>query len=129
MRDYQRRKNNKYYLPKSVYHRTLWVIRDYERMKEEAESMLVCGGAQNDGMPKGSNLTDRVADVAVKRCDLIREIEAIDLSLLDIPEEYRDGVWYNIQYNKPYPIGADRSTYGRYKSKFINQVARGLKLI
>lgn len=35
MRDYQRRKNNKYYLPKSVYHRTLWVIRDYERMKKK----------------------------------------------------------------------------------------------
>ncbi len=129
MRDYQRRKNNKYYLPKSVYHRTLWVIRDYERMKEEAESLVEISGVNTDGMPRGNEASDQVSRMVIKRCDLLKDVKVIDMALELIPEEYRAGVWNNIQYNKSYPTYAGARTFARYKSTFIHSVAKGLNYI
>jgi len=48
--------------------------------------------------------------------ELVKEIKVIEEALLDLPEEYRSGVWNNILFGSPYPIDADRTTYGRYKS-------------
>ena len=129
MRDYQRRKNNKYYLPKSVYHRTLWVIRDYERMKEEAESLVEISGVNTDGMPRGNEASDQVSRMAIKRCDLLKDVNVIDMALELIPEEYRAGIWNNIQYNKSYPTYAGVRTFARYKAIFIHSVAKGLNYI
>ncbi|WP_456095506.1 hypothetical protein [Peptostreptococcus sp.] len=129
MRDYQRRKNNKYYLPKSVYHRTLWVIRDYERMKEEAESLVEISGVNTDGMPRGNEASDQVSRMVIKRCDLLKDVKVIDMALELIPEEYRAGVWNNIQYNKSYPTYAGARTFARYKAIFIHSVAKGLNYI
>ena len=38
-RDYQRQRNNKYLLPNTVYHKTIWTIRDYYRVKESLNSL------------------------------------------------------------------------------------------
>lgn len=129
MRDYQRRKNNKYYLPKSVYHRTLWVIRDYERMKEEVESLVEISGVNTDGMPRGNEASDQVSRMVIKRCDLLKDVNVIDMALELIPEEYRAGIWDNIQYNKSYPTYAGARTFARYKAIFIHSVAKGLNYI
>ena len=37
MRNYQRTRNNPYLLPHHLYMRTLYIIRDYERLKQKAE--------------------------------------------------------------------------------------------
>lgn len=129
MRDYQRRKNNKYYLPKSVYHRTLWVIRDYERMKEEVESLVEISGVNTDGMPRGNEASDQVSRMVIKRCDLLKDVNVIDMALELIPEEYRVGVWNNIQYNKAYPTYAAVRTFAMYKAIFIHSVAKGLNYV
>lgn len=129
MRDYQRIKNNRYVLPRSVYHRSIWSIRDYDRMKDFVNNVIDCSPNYNDGMPKNRGISDKVADIAIKRCDIMREIKIIDEALKTIPVDYRNNVWDNIQYSKPYPKNADRTTYGRYKSKFIFEVARRLKII
>ena len=46
-----------------------------------------------------------------------------------VPKEYRKGVWNNIQNRCPFPIDADRSTYARWKSKFIRDVAVSLGMV
>ena len=122
MRDYQRFKNNKYYLPKAVYHQTLWFIRDYQRMKERLDEMLV-ESSSADGMPRGSATGDPTMARVMKRENLLKKTLVIENAMAKIPEEYRKGVWNSVMYNKAYPLDADRTTYARYKSKFISQVA------
>lgn len=128
MRDYQRKKNNKYILPSAVYHQTIWTIRDYYRMKEEANSILTESSSALDGMPHGEMVTDVVTRKAIKRERLIERITAIDTALSEVPTEYRGAIWKNILYSTPFPVHADRSTYGRNKSKFIANVAGRLGL-
>lgn len=128
MRDYQRKKNNKYILPSAVYHQTIWTIRDYYRMKQEANDILTESSAAMDGMPHGEKAVDVVTKKAIKREALIGKISAIDAALLDIPAEYRKPIWKNILYSTPFPSYADRSTYGRNKARFIASAAERLGL-
>ena len=129
MRDYQRVKKNKYKLPRSAYNRTLWTIRDYDRMKEEVNSLVEISGVNTDGMPKGNGVSDQVSSMVIKRCDLLKDVKVIDMALELIPEEYRAGVWNNIQYNKSYPTYAGVRTFARYKAIFIHSFAKGLNYI
>lgn len=47
MREYQKTKNNPYLLPHCLYMRVLYIIRDYGRLKSEAQGALC--GAEGDG--------------------------------------------------------------------------------
>ena len=89
-------RSGKYMLPKAVYNHTVWQIRDYDRLKD----------LDNDYAR--------------------HVVGAIDECLQGIPEEYRCGVWRNIQYRQRFPDDAGRATYGRYKSKYIHSVAKKL---
>lgn len=125
MRDYQRR--SKYILPRAVYHQVLWKIRDYYRLKEEAAALLELSAVSMDGMPKSSTQNpDKIGEVVSKREQLLHDVACIDRSLKAIPQEYRKGVWDNIQYGAAFPLDADRTTYSRRKSKFIYTVAHEL---
>lgn len=131
MRDYQRLKQTKYILPRSVYHTTLWRIRDYFRLKQLADDIIKENSA-NDGMcvySMTNTISDTVASKVVRRDKYLSEVKKIDDALILIPTEYRQGVWNNIQFGQPYPLDAGRATYGRYKSKFIYKVAEKFNLI
>lgn len=127
IRDYQRK--GKYILPQAVYHTAIWRIRDYYRIKKLADDIITENNAVMDGMPKGNATSDTVAQKVIKREKYLSEIEHIDNALLEIPQEYRNGVWNNIQFRSLFPNDAGRTTYGKYKSKFIHCVAKNLKLI
>lgn len=129
MRDYQRTKG-KYILPREVYHQTIWIIRDYPRMKEDADAILVESPGPSDGLPRGKGGTsDPNAGKAIRREELLAKIRVIDRELARIPREYRKAIWQSIMYRTPYPMDAERSTYGHIKSMFIYRVAAGLHLI
>ena len=126
MRDYQRK--GKYILPQAVYHTAIWRIRDYYRIKKLAED-IINENATMDGLPKSNAISDTVAQKAIKREKYLSEIKQIDNALLEIPQEYRVGVWNSVLFRQPYPLDATRVTYSRYKSKFIYFVSKNLKLI
>lgn len=127
-RDYQRR-TTKYILPQNLYMRTLYTIRDYDRMVEEAANSLSTSDSSLDGQPHGSGVGKPTENAVVKRDAILPAIEAIDKARQAIPPEYRYGVWMNIVYRMPYPRDADRTTYGAYKSQFVYNVAKNLFLI
>lgn len=127
-RDYQRKKNNRYILPKTVYHCTLWKIRDYYRLKDEADAMINHKG-DDTCQVQGGSPSDPVMVAVVKRERYIKEVDIISNSLKCMPVEYRQGVWENIHFGQAFPLCADRSTFGRYKSKYIYTVAKRLDLI
>lgn len=129
-REYQRIERTKYILPRSVYHQTIWKVRDYYRLKEEAAEIGHISAIEYTGMPTGSRKhNDHIGEVVAKREKMLEDVNKIDECLSLIPVEYRKGVWDNIQYQSPYPLTADRSTYGRYKSKFIYLLAKKFGLI
>lgn len=129
MRDYQRTKNNKYLLPTAVYHAVIWQVRDYYRMKDEADAIIESSPPPSDGMPKGTAVGDQVLNKALRRAEYVEKIKEIDAALEDVPKEYRRGVWHNIQWRDPFPLDADRSTYARWKSRFLMDVAYRLGLL
>ena len=125
MVDRQSTRNNKYLLPTPVYHQTIWLIRDYARMIEQMNDILLSSPAPADGQPRGSR-SYRVSETTIKvekRETLRKKTTAIESALKIIPEEYRKPIWDNIQERKPYPLYADRTTYCRWKSRFIYNVA------
>ena len=129
MRDYQRKKG-KYILPDAVYHIVLWQIRDYYRLKEEAEAIIEEGGAlNNDGMPHGSPSPDGVFHKVQRRMELTKITDMIDEELEQIPKEYRMGVWRNIHYRTAFPDDAGRSTYAKWKSRMIYRLAERQGLV
>ena len=129
MKDYQRKKHTKYILPRAVYHQTVWRIRDYYRLIEEADNLIEAKDTYLDGMLKGNGLTDKTGNTVIKREKFMCEAGVINDTLKEIPAEYRKGIWNNIQFYQAYPLDADRATYGRCKSKFIYKVAERLGLI
>ena len=129
MKEYQRQKGNKYILPRELYNQTIWQIRDYHRLKDQAEAILEASPEPSDGQPKGNGTGNTVENKAIKRERLLCTIQIIEESKASIPIEYREGVWNNVLFRQPFPEDADRSTYGRYKSKFVYEVAKKLFLL
>lgn len=125
---YQRQKNNKYLLPAAVYNKTIWQIRDYYRLKEARDDIIYQHGS-DDGMPHGSGTGDPTFQKAEKLAKVTDIVKVIEDALEQIPQEYRKGVWDSVQFRSPYPMDADRRTYGRYKSLFVYAVARKLDYV
>lgn len=123
------RKKGKYRLPGTVYNQTIWIIRDYDRMCDELNDILLSSPAPADGMPRGSGNSDEVASKVEKREKLLGITLVIESCLKRIPEDLREGVWRNIQCKASFPLDAGRATYVRHKSKFIYEVAEKLKII
>lgn len=128
MREYQR-KTGKYILPGNIYMQTIYQIRDYYRLKEEAQMILDESPDPPDGQPKGGSGKSDVERKALRRERVLNIINVIDRGRALLPEEYRQGVWNNVIYHDAFPNDADRATYGRYKSLFVYTVAKELFLL
>ena len=130
-RDYQRQRNNKYLLPNTVYNKTLWTIRDYYRVKETLNSLAdtSAGIAYDKDKVQTSSNPDTVFNAAVRYGDAKHIVNIIDHARANMPKEYQQGVWNNILFHSRFPLDADRSTYGRVKSRFIYDVAEGMGFV
>lgn len=115
-------------LRRAVWHQTIWIIRDYYDLSEKASESMVATPQQDDG-PRGSNISDPVSRIAKSREEILKELKAIDSALELIPAEYRSPVWKNIQTGERFPIYGDRTTYSKWKQRFVYLVAYNLKLI
>lgn len=128
MRDYQREKNNSWHLPKQLYKQTLCLIRDYPRLKEEYKDVIE-GRHFQEGGGKSSKPGDPTGTLACRIESIHDRIVAVEKALTDIPEEYRNGIWKNIAYDTRFPDDADRTTYGRWKARYVWQVAYNMHWI
>lgn len=108
-----------YVLPRTLYHKTQWLIRDYERLKAEYETAGDISAVNYDGMPHGSEAGNPTLRNALKRAEIGSDLKAIDAALRRIPEEYRAGVFESIVYRKRYPDTAGINTWKRWRQRFI----------
>ena len=129
MRDYQPNKNNPYRLPRNLYMQTLYLIRDYDRLKRTYDDILYSSPDPRDGMPSSGEINDGTAEKATTRAAIAQKCEAIEQAKLQIPEEYRKAVMDNIRYQVPYPDYAAYSTWKRWRQRFIYFVAKNLNWV
>lgn len=129
MRDYQRKKNNPYYLPKTLYRRVLAVIRDYDRQREEINDVLF-GTADRDGIAVAGGMPGKPTEnAAVRLAQYENDTEAVEQALFHIPEEYRKAVLDNIRYGERFPDTAAYRTWLRWRHRFVWYVAEKLNLV
>ena len=125
MHDYQRTKNNPYYLPTALYRRMLWLVRDYDRLQDELDNMLH-ESPSCDGMPRGTDVGNPVESKAIRREKLLRQTEAVEQALRAIPSEYRQGVYEHVVEGVEFPSCADRKTWYAWQARFIYRLAERL---
>ena len=130
MKDYQPTKNNPYTLPKELYRRILYLVRDYDRIRLVLENLLEAGlhrpelGEQTTWM--GIGYADPTAKTAIKRMRLLEQVQAVDKALAETPKEYREGIIRNITGRERFPDVAHLNTWKTHKARFIYQVALNL---
>lgn len=129
MRDYQPHKNNPYWLEPTIYRRVLAVVRDYDRMVRDYNEILH-ETAAGDGQPGSNTPGDPVARKAERMDRLWEDIRAVEMALIRIPPEYRDGVLRNIQYGGwPSDVPANRKTWSKWRCRFLFFAAENIGLI
>ena len=114
-------------LPREVYYRCLWTVRDAERLKGIAEILDHDEELYyTDAAGAGSGtviVTDDVAKHAAY------ELECIHAAITKVPEVYREGLLDNINKKEPLPDFAHPNTWKRWKLVFLYELAKQLKLI
>lgn len=130
MREYQTVKNNAYHLPHNLYMQVLYIIRDYDRLKEEYTAILESGSAPGYVIaPRGGGAPSSPTEVkAMLLAGISTEMHAVEQALLDIAEEYRKPLLLNIKYRIPYPSWAHYNTWRSQRYKFTYGVAKRLDL-
>ena len=131
MRDYQREYKNPYWMRNTLYYEILWIIRGYEDLKKEYNDRIEEGmspGTESSG-GKTNQTGDPTGMKAIKLTVISEQIRAIEKARLVIPFQYMEGIWNNIQDGVPYPHDAARHTYGRWKSRYIWEVAKILNKV
>jgi len=128
-RDYQPKKYESYRLPHNVYMIALYIIRDYDRLKEEYENDIAYKPPDLDGTPGGKGTTRPVESIALSLLNRHNQLHAIDTALALVPDMYRRGILANITRRRPYPPYTAVRTYSRHKQRFIYFVAKNLNLV
>lgn len=129
MQDYQPHKNNPYYLPTTLYRRVLVMVRDYDRMVTEYKE-IVHETTSGDGQPRSSSPGDPVEHKIERMDRLWQDIRSIEMALIRVPPEYRQGVLKNIQSGGwPMDVPAHPNTWSKWRRRFLFWTAKNLKLI
>ncbi len=128
MRNYNPLKPKEYHLEQSLYLRVLHTVRDYPRMIEKVNEVLY-GGGNNDGMPKSSDVGKPTEKKAIAIAETQDTLNAIDKALKQIPIEYRQHIFDNVVHKIKYPDFADKTTWSRWRMRFLYFVAVNLNLV
>ena len=118
-------KTSEYTLPPSAYYRTVYLIKDYPRLCQEAEAVMLATPPQTETSEIQRQRSIRAAETqAIKYASIMSDVRIIEDALEVIPDDAQAAILKNILYAEPYPIDRDKRTYGRYKQKYIYTVAQ-----
>jgi len=109
--------------------RVLYIIKDYDRLKDEYHAILNGGYGTDIVMPSlGTDISKPTEDKAIRLSMISDELHAIEQGLRYIPKEYRQSILQSIKYGAKYPDTAHYNTWRYNKYKFTWHVADILKL-
>lgn len=125
-------------LPKEVYYRCLWTVRDMKRLEKLASvldvrasgkkikpALLQTGETVQEEADPGA--VSLVPDDVAGRAQ--RELKCISNALKKVPEVYREGLLDNIIGKEPFGDFAHPNTWKKWKLVFLYELARELRLI
>ncbi len=122
-------------LPKEVYYRCLWTVRDSDRLRLAASVLDSCDrNAVQDGKSADSiEFTPSAGgDILITEETAGRaafELECIGRAIEKIPEVYRKGLLDNIINKTQFDDFAHPNTWKRWKLVFLYELARELHII
>ena len=126
-------------LPREVYYRSLWTVRDVTRLRQLADAASII----TDSLPELPDRTDKPEHSRIRVPDddtymiiserVVRQaasdIRCINSALERVPEVYRKGIMDNIVDRTPFDDLAHPNTWKRWKLVFLYELARELDLI
>ena len=121
---YQPKTESKYCLPHDLDMRTIYLVRGYDRIKLEHDSIPGGSPAPPDGMPRGQNIGHPTEREALKMAALLDDLRAVEKSLEMLPPEYRRPVFENVAHRaraSAFPMS--RRTMSRMRAIFLWNVA------
>jgi hypothetical protein len=137
MKEYQIKSETGNVLPREVYYQCIWIVRDLDRMKglisrRNAEEYLIGADRYRMSRDLPSMVSEGTAALKAGRDVLEAEfkVECINQALLEIPEEYREGVIELIisRGGKAREDMAHMNTWKKWKQRFIYRLAVNLGL-
>lgn len=128
-RNYQRKRNNRYWLPDDVYRRALAHVRAYPELCRRRDD-IIFSSPSGEG-PRAGGVGDPTASKAMQLDRIEDDIAAVDRALSKIPKEYRQGLVDNLAFGKPmYALqGACVETWSRWRGCLLWQLARNMRWI
>lgn len=122
---------SEYTLPREVYMKTLWTIKDYPRLLSEADACLEAtpNPTETPEIQRQRNL--RATETKnLKYAEYLRVIRAIESALTEtVAVDDRRAVLDNILYGKSWPLNKSARAYGSIKQRYIYTVAKKLTYI
>ena len=112
-------------LPREVYYRCVWIVRDRSRLERLAS--LLDENAEFTWNEETVTDAAVVSDAAIHHA--AHELECMELALNSIPEVYREGLLDNIINKTPFGDFAHPNTWKRWKLVFLYELAGALDLI
>jgi len=147
-REYQLKRSG-YTLPHNVYMQVNYILRDYERMRNEREVILHSGARDEYAGPNRTNVTgDPTGRRGVWLAALSARVEGIDRAVHDVNAGYGDrikrqdieyfdslgafvdfGLFRYLLYNPETDREPCRRTWQNFKSELAYHVAKNLLII
>ena len=123
-------KKSEYAMPKSVYYRMVYLVKDYPRLCEEAESILLATPPQTETpeIQRQRNITAQETQ-SLKYAAIMADVRDIEDALQVIPSDARMAILASIIQNKSYPLDRSNRTYSRYKQYYLYTLAKKRGLI
>ncbi|MBQ3291473.1 MAG: hypothetical protein IJH43_03765 [Mogibacterium sp.] len=112
-------------IPKDVYYRCVWLIRDSIRLERITEACCPGNEAGNGSDEKDEAVI--IDENVIRRAET--ELTSINKALHKIPEAYRREIIANIIYKSPFSDIAHPNTWKKWKQIFIYELAHELHLI
>lgn len=121
----------KYVLPKSAYMRTVYTVRDYPRLLQLANDLVV-STSNTTSIPKIQKQRNIKTEEhqSLKYAEIMNDIRLIEEALLEsVSPDDREAVLANVINDKPWPHLKSTRTYRTYKQKFLYTVAKKFNII
>lgn len=118
-----------YTIPKDVWDECICIIRGYDRLRDEYESVLQSTPPPPDGQPKPTCPGNPTEREAMKRAMMAMRLNAVDEAFTVIHPDYRQAIRDNIVKRKRYPDYAHRQTFVRWKTRMVRYLAISLLLL
>ena len=118
-----------YYLRPPLLKRVIAIVQDYHERAAEYEDAPDTSPNRSGAPRNGSGVSDPTGVKGDRRVEIAMELEAVERAIQAVPARFRDGVWYRVYSETPYPRDQRISAYQKWRRIFLYNVAKNLKLI